>query len=274
MARRRIVRGVVAAVALAVVAGGFGVAPASAAGSVTIEAGLTARSIELGQTVAVTGRVAPAGATPKVVVQRSLGGGRWGDRAVATVSADGTFRTTIRPSAAGLYALRVRSGGGTVISATMFLKVKLGPNQAIRGFDLPRLVDTARWEDLQPCGNGDWTARPVDRRKVWYGDVSGDGVEEAPVIVDCTAGAMGRPFSAIVLFGMSGGKPEALTTWWPPFATSSWSPIITSAAISNRLVNAVGVARRPISGCSGCRDQSFHWHLRYVPRSLEPIEAG
>lgn len=86
---------------------------------------MTANAITLGQVTYVTGSVSPARATPKVVVQRRVDG-RWSDRQSGGVRSDGTFKIGIRPSQPGIYALRVRSNGGSVLSNVVYLRVRSG----------------------------------------------------------------------------------------------------------------------------------------------------
>jgi len=84
---------------------------------------MTPATIVLGQSTAVVGSVSPVGLTGRVVVQRGVHG-RWSDRAASMVAADGSFRISIRPSQAGIYALRVRSNGGSVVSPVVYVRVK------------------------------------------------------------------------------------------------------------------------------------------------------
>lgn len=244
---------------------------AAATEGTSVSAHAASKAVELGESVSITGTVTPPTATTRVVVQRSLGRGKWSDRASAQVRTDGTFSASVRPSGAGLYALRVRTGDGSAVSMTLFLKVRLGPNQAIRGFDFPRIVRTLSPEDGVACGDGGQaTARPVDRKKVWFGNLTGTPAEEASVVVDCVDSATASRWSVVLLFGLSGDtRPQVLG---PPFRvpvpvasapekTPSLFPMIASAAISTRAVHVEG-AYRPSPGCRGCVQRKFRWVLR------------
>lgn len=76
-----------------------------------------------GAPVTIIGKIDPAGATARVVLQRSVAG-RWSDRAGALTNREtGEFTISVTPSTAGTYVLRVRSNGGTVVSRTLYLRV-------------------------------------------------------------------------------------------------------------------------------------------------------
>lgn len=79
--------------------------------------------ITQGDAAWVSGVVTEPGATPRVVVQRKVGNG-WSDRQAGTVDPKtGRFAIKIRPSANGLYTLRVRTNGGSRWSQDLFLYV-------------------------------------------------------------------------------------------------------------------------------------------------------
>ena len=101
--------------------------PVAASTPVTIAAHLQATSVGFDQPAHVLGTVTPAGATPRVVVQRSLGGGRWSDVQAGAVATNGSFNVSFRFAQAGPYALRVRSNGGSVHSPTFYLHVGPSP---------------------------------------------------------------------------------------------------------------------------------------------------
>lgn len=85
--------------------------------TLSIAASATATSI--GSPVTLSGRVTPASATPRVVSQR-LVAGRWVDRDGAAVDpTTGAFTITVHPGDKATYLLRVRSRGGSVVSATV-----------------------------------------------------------------------------------------------------------------------------------------------------------
>lgn len=214
-----------------------GSAPAGAA-TVTIDAKVASTSIELGQSVAVTGKVTPR-ATSRVVVQRSLGRGVWSDRAAGSVAADGTFSVSIRPSAAGLYALRVRSGGGTVKSKTLYLKVRFGPGQAIRATNW----STFRY-GLCPDPAFEDGGSPA------YGDLNGDRVEEAVVTLWCGSGGTAY-YMQLAVYDWRGGKPHFLSTWDPTGLPTDWAPNITSVSIARGFVTVKGTYS-PRGSCHAC----------------------
>lgn len=84
---------------------------------------LSATTTSPGSEIVAVGKVDPAEATPRVVLQRRVGT-RWLDReGVKVNSATGDFTLTIRPSTAGTYVMRIRSGQGTVVSRTLYVRV-------------------------------------------------------------------------------------------------------------------------------------------------------
>lgn len=108
---------VVAAVAVVFVG-----APANAAAG-TITAAVSKGTVDPGQTLYVVGKVTPPTLTPIVFVQR-LVGGKWLDRASGSVNkTTGAYKIAIKPSSGGLYSLRVRSNGRTIVSKTTYLRV-------------------------------------------------------------------------------------------------------------------------------------------------------
>jgi len=234
---RVFVCGAILATVLLVVPGG------ADAASVTIGAKLSKTSIDLGASVSVSGAVTPSGATRRVVVQRSLGGGRWSDRAAGPVSSSGGYSISIRPSATGLYALRVRSNGGTVVSKTLFLKVKLGPAQAIRGVDWPHYVHPV----VALCGDTFWT---VETEAVAFGDLTGDGVEEAVVSVVCfSGGSLYVPM--LVVYDWRAGKPHYVSLWVPDGLNTEWPADIRTLSVAGGVVSVSG-KYSPGGGCHAC----------------------
>lgn len=109
--------------ALVAIVGASVATPAAAQprASATISAHMAATTVRAGQIASVIGKVAPR-ATSRVVVQRGVHG-VWTDRQGGPVAADGSFRVDLRPSQTGVYALRVRSSGGSLVSPTVYLKV-------------------------------------------------------------------------------------------------------------------------------------------------------
>ena len=141
--RRVVFLALAAAVAVA------GHAPATGATSratATISVHMTTNAITLGQVTYVAGSVTPPKATARVVVQRRTS--RWGDRQAGAVKADGTFKIGIKPSEAGIYALRVRSNGGSVVSNVVYLRVR--PNPSSGGGTPPTTPPTTR-PPASPC---------------------------------------------------------------------------------------------------------------------------
>lgn len=107
---------------LAAVAVVFVGAPANAAAG-TITAAVSKGTVDPGQTLYVVGKVTPPTLTPVVVVQR-LVAGKWLDRASGSVNkTTGAYKIAIKPSSGGLYSLRVRSNGRTIVSKTTYLRV-------------------------------------------------------------------------------------------------------------------------------------------------------
>ncbi len=101
--------------------------PVSAASSTTITIVLGAPSTTVAAPISVSGIVRAPGATPRVVVQR-LVGGRWSDRAAGPVNpTSGRYRIAITPGEHGTYTLRVRSNGGSVVSPEVQLVVRPRP---------------------------------------------------------------------------------------------------------------------------------------------------
>lgn len=232
------------------------------AATVTIDARLAKTAIDLGQSVIVSGTVTPSRATPRVVVQRSLGGGRWSDRAVGTVASNGTFSISIRPSAAGLYALRVRSGGGTVLSKTLFLKVKLGAAQAIRSVNWARYP----YPVVTLCGDEFWT---IGADAPVFGDLTGDGIEEAVIPVTCfSGGTLYVPL--LVIYDWRGGAAHYINLWAPTDLPTEWSADIDRVSIAARVVTASGTYA-PLGSCHACHTAS--WSRRLVLRSGRLVTA-
>jgi len=91
-----------------------------------ITAHLSVNAVNLEQTTYVVGSVAPFSASPRVVLQRGVGG-RWSDRQGGAVGSDGAFKIKVQPSQAGTYTLRVRSIGGSVVSSPFHLRVHAPP---------------------------------------------------------------------------------------------------------------------------------------------------
>jgi hypothetical protein len=97
----------------------------------TITASLSATSVTEGSPVQVRGKVIEPDALRNVVVQR-LVAGRWSDRGTAVVDQrTGAFALTITPTQPGPYTLRVRSPGGTKVTAAMALDVRPRVRQII-----------------------------------------------------------------------------------------------------------------------------------------------
>ncbi len=230
-------------------------AEARAAGA-AIDARLAKTSIDLGQSVVVSGTVTPAGATPRVYVQRSLGGGRWSDRAAGRVAANGTFSVSIKPSASGLYALRVRSGGGSVVSKTLFLKVKLGAAQAIRSVNWARFA----YPVVALCGDDYWTVGP---ESPVFGDLTGDGIEEAVVPLTCYSGGT-LNISMLAVFDWRSGAPRYVTRWVPTGLPTEWPAYITRTSISARVITTRGTYA-PLGSCHACHTGT--WTRRLVLRN-------
>jgi len=217
--------------------------PADAA-TVTITASISPSTIELGQTTYVSGTVTPSGATPRVVVQRGVGG-RWTDRQGGAVTG-GTFRIGIKPAQGGTYALRVRSGGGTVVSKTVYVKVKFPPAQAIRAVDFAHF-DYGD-EDAGVCGNGDGEQLPFGSGKVSFGDLTGDGIEEAAVIIDCLDTYTHQRYTLLAALGLVNGKPKVLAlSSANELSYYSWTSRLTSTTISGRRIHARAIAYPPSS---------------------------
>lgn len=105
---------------------------AASAADGTISAGLSATTARVGTTVYVQGKVNPASLTPRVHVQRYLGG-TWSDRASGDVNpSTGAYKIAIKPSQSGTYKLRVRSNGGSIVSTTVQLSVTPPPSISAR----------------------------------------------------------------------------------------------------------------------------------------------
>lgn len=116
---RKLAMGVVACLGSVV---SFGM-PSSAGSPPAIAARLSATKITVGATAYAQGKMAPPTATGRVVLQRKVNG-RWSDRDSALVDrSSGGFSIKLRPSSAGVYTMRVRSNGGSVVSNTFYLKV-------------------------------------------------------------------------------------------------------------------------------------------------------
>lgn len=95
-----------------------------------ITASLSAPAVRVGGTVTVRRAIAPVGFTSTVIVQRQVGSS-WSDRASGTPDpATGAYRIEISPGDVGTYVLRVRSGGGSVVSPTVTLTVTPKPTIA------------------------------------------------------------------------------------------------------------------------------------------------
>ena len=215
-----------------------------------IQAKVLPNSIVLGSSALVTGLAAPADYGP-VVVQRGIHG-KWSNRQSGQVAADGTFKIAIRPTQAGIYALRVAFVRDPESrSAVFYLRVRLLPSQTIRATDWSRLPipKTA-------CGGSD-AALYVDPKKVWYGDMTGDGNEEAALVVDCFV-AEDLYWNQLLLYGMSSGAPKLLTSFHPDSVAPAhdWSATVTSAAISGRKIRLVGTVV-PVGGCHACSTRAW-----------------
>lgn len=171
---------VVAAVSVGVAAWG---APAGAAPVVATE--LSATSIKVGATVYIQGAVSPAAGTTRVVVQRNVGG-VWSDRDGGGVDqTTGEFKIGLKPSSAGTYLMRVRTGDGSAASEPLTLtvvparvtisiglsatRVRVGTLVQVRGVLTPRTASTR--VVLQRQVDGRWSDRDsglVDRTNGAY----------------------------------------------------------------------------------------------------------
>ncbi|MCU1352403.1 MAG: hypothetical protein JWM05_1612 [Acidimicrobiales bacterium] len=241
-------------------------APAGAAPRVAvISAHMAVNKVQLGQTAYVVGNVTPAGATPRVVVQRDLGGGRWSDRNAGPVASNGSFKIGIRPSQAGIYALRVRSNGGTVHSPTFHLRVTWPPSQAIRSVDFTKFSYPA---SLCDPTIGAFVV-PPSRGQIAFGDLSGDGVEEAAIILTC--GTDGTLFWQDVLIYKWQSAPTFVLKWAPVTAPpSDWAPEIHSLAIAAKVLTVKGTVVPP-GGCHACSTDP--WTSRLVLKNGHLILA-
>jgi len=93
----------------------------------SISLSASARTITLGATVTLSGKVTPPSATPRVVVQRVIDH-KWVDRdSVSVNTSTGSYSVAIKPSQTGTYKLRVRSAGGSVVSPIMYVTIKPKP---------------------------------------------------------------------------------------------------------------------------------------------------
>lgn len=93
----------------------------------SISARSSARTITIGASVTLSGKVTPASATPRVVVQRVIDH-RWVDRdSVAVNASTGAYSVVIKPSQTGTYKLRVRSAGGSVVSPIVYVTINPKP---------------------------------------------------------------------------------------------------------------------------------------------------
>jgi len=266
---RAISAALTAAVVLAV---GWVVPVPADAAATTISASISPSVIELGQTTHVSGTVNPAGATSTVVVQRGVGG-RWTDRQGGPVSG-GKFRIGIKPSQGGVYALRVRSSGGTVISNTVYVKVKFPAAQAIRAVDFARFTYTSDEGDV--CGNGDGELLPLGRGKVAYGDLTGDGIEEAAVVYDCIVRHTGERYTPLLVVALVHGKPDPIDlTLGEELGFYSWTTRLTSSTISSRRIHARGIAYPP-SSChlAACRPTVVRGDYELFDGRLRSLLAG
>lgn len=91
-----------------------------------IQANVSPTKLVVRQQSTVSGKIVPATMTPTVVLQRKVGS-KWEDRASAKVDkATGAYSIGIQPSGTGIYSMRVRSAGGTVISNTISVQVFAG----------------------------------------------------------------------------------------------------------------------------------------------------
>jgi hypothetical protein len=104
----------------------------------SITASVSRTTITLSSSVQVTGRVRGMNSRPRVVLQQLVGRSwKWLESSAAQrrggrrrdVSADGSFRLTVRPARAGLMRLRARAtaDGKVVVSRTLQLRVRSGP---------------------------------------------------------------------------------------------------------------------------------------------------
>ena len=239
------------------------------AASATISATISPRSIALGQTTYVEGTVSPAGATTRVVVQRGVGG-RWSDRQGGTVT-NGRFRIGIKPSQGGVYALRVRSNGGSVVSNTVYVKVTFPPAQAIRNVDWARFPHDT--DEFFVCGNGDGVRQPLGRGKVAYGDLTGDGVEEAAVIVDCVLEPTKERYSVLLAYGLVRGAPKLIDLTTGTASSSRFYAVMVSPAINSRRIGVTIVAS-PWSSCTRCVPFRLRESFRLHNGRLESTLAG
>ena len=247
----------------AIVAGMALLAPVEAdAAGATVSAKLSKTSIQLGETVLITGTVSPVRATPAVMVQRSLGGGRWSDRVPGAVAADGTFRVTIKPSGAGLYALRVRSSGGSVVSNNLFLKVRYGRAQVIRNVDWVRYPHSL----ATLCTDAFLS---VSARPPTFGDLNGDGVEEAVVPVTCQSGGT-LYVPKLAIYEWRSGAARYVGRWEPSGLPTEWAATIDRVIITSRVVTASG-KYVPMGGCHACL--TAPWSRRLVLRGTRLVPA-
>jgi hypothetical protein len=101
----------------------------------TITATPAAKYVAIAHDTYISGKVTPAGATPKVVLQRTVGG-KWVDlverptsflndkpvlRSAAVNPTTGAYKITMYPGTYSVLHLRVRSNGGTVVSPSFYV---------------------------------------------------------------------------------------------------------------------------------------------------------
>jgi len=247
---------VVAALLIATI--GLAAGPAGAATTLSVRAADPV--IDLGRSTALVGAVQPAHATATVVVQRRLHG-QWVDRQTGAVAADGTFRIAIRPSQAGIYALRARTTTGSAVSNTTYLRVRLTAAQAIRAVDFTRYHYP---NDI--CGPGtspaDTVLLPIKPSDVAYGDLSGDHVEDAAINIGCGALGGSASWSRLLVFEWQQGRPKFVLAWDADTAPASdWSPYIATASISHEVLAVTGTVV-PVGGCHAC--STVPWSSRLV----------
>lgn len=125
MKRTKVLGALLAAMAALVSVGSPGVSarPRSAPPAPTISAAASPTLLVVNQSSTVSGKVTPATTTRTVILQRKIGG-VWSDRSSASVNTStGAYKIPMKPTGVGMYTLRVRSAGGTVVSRTIYIRV-------------------------------------------------------------------------------------------------------------------------------------------------------
>lgn len=101
------------------------VAGGSPAKTITISAAASPTRTVVGSTVTITGKASFHLPNPTVDIERKVNG-VWQFRTHAKVDSNNAFRTTIKPSQRGSYALRVRYPFANLVSKTFYIEVFAG----------------------------------------------------------------------------------------------------------------------------------------------------